>query len=1106
MKATEQHKTGKLIVGRASAGSGKTFTLTLEYIRLLVENPDNYRRILAVTFTNKATAELKSRIIDTLHAIATGHPKAQSYTQYLCHAGDTTHLQHTCSTALKAILHDYSHFRVETIDSFFQSIIRELARELNLTANLRIDLDQDEALTEAVALMMEQMKRGDNTFNAVVGYVTDKINSQKPTNWKIDKELIEFSHNIFNEHYLKAEKDIRHITADQHFYPHYKQALINSRHSAEEQRKATAQTFINHTQTFGLTPDMFVRGSKGVYAYFPKVAEGKAPKDLPKALLDDPYAPWLKDTLLNNRHAELFRQLINQDQQLRRTLATINAKLKHANQMQLLSKVDDTLRQQNEEHNRFILADTAHRLNEIMSDTDVPFIMEKAAAQFRYIMIDEFQDTSELQWKNFQPLIKECLANGCRCIIVGDVKQSIYRWRNSDWGILNDIGHTPPFSPMVDETSMRHTLDTNRRSAGHIVEFNNKFFRQASKDVATHFQTEFSKTQDCTSDIQAAYADLEQKIEPRKQGQGYVSITEIPADNEESTTTDNQQAQAPDRQQPTDKMLEYVEQTIIHLTQNSGINYNDIAILTRHNAELRTITQHLQQHIPDIRIVSSEAFQLNQSEAIKLIILALQAIAETNSNLTPFLLGTLAWKYQTLILGNHNTDTGQYFETTADQLASKLPEEFIKHIDQLQMTPLRKLCERIYDIFQLDTIDGQAAYMFTFFDELSAFINDKTTNINTFLQYWDDTLSKKTIPAEGAEGIQMLTIHRSKGLEFHTVILPYCNWKMGGKPAEVLWCKNNTPEGELPVIPVAFGKTLSDTDFKTDYEDEQLKNYVDNLNLMYVAFTRASNNLIVITQKPKNNEYSTYDILASATKQLCMQDGQKPVQDNLTAMQDGQTVVQDNLPADTDTIDFTIGSPEPHTDTSPTPSKNIAVEFHTGGINAVFRQSNASKEFTTDPESADTDEAERQTYIKRGLVVHNVFENIHTAADIPQAMRQLEQQGVMADTAFQEEIEAEIKKAMKNPQVSRWFDPGWTVMNECSIIVRDKNGDITTQRPDRVIYNGHETIVVDYKTGRPDNNHDRQVKDYMELLRQMGMTNVKGYIWYMRTGEIKDVI
>ena len=207
---------GKLKVGRASAGSGKTFTLTIEYISLLIQNPDNYRHILAVTFTNKATNEMKTRIIETLYGIATSNHRADGYLQVLTERFKNTKtektIRETCQTALSLILHDYSHFRIETIDSFFQSIIRDLARELNLTANLRIDLNQEEALADAVHQMIERMKIGDNVYNAVLAYIQDKLNTNEK-NWKIDKEVTSFSRNIFNEKYLQHEKAINEKTA-----------------------------------------------------------------------------------------------------------------------------------------------------------------------------------------------------------------------------------------------------------------------------------------------------------------------------------------------------------------------------------------------------------------------------------------------------------------------------------------------------------------------------------------------------------------------------------------------------------------------------------------------------------------------------------------------------------------------------------------------------------------------------------------------------------------------------------------------------------------------------------------------------------------------------
>lgn len=1068
-----------LYVGRASAGSGKTFSLTREYIRLLVDNPDNYRHILAVTFTNKATAELKSRIVDTLHAIAHDHPEAQPYVSQLTDSRHTPEVvrQHA-ATALTAILHDYSRFRIETIDSFFQSIIRDLARELNLTANLRVDIDQDEALAEAVSHMIETMRQGDSTFNAIVGYVGEKMDAN--TNWKIDKELTDFSHNIFNEHYLKVEREMRRHISDPAFYGQYRQRLKARIRTAAEERTDLAQRFEKHCYTYGLQPDMFVGGGRGVYAYFPKLAAGKPAKDLPKALRDDPFAPWLKDEKLNAEHAPLFQNLIKQETDLRSQIATAEAILRYSNQMQLLGRVDETLRSLNEEHNRFILADTAHRLNEIISDNDVPFIMEKAATQFRYIMIDEFQDTSELQWLNFMPLIRNSISAGQRCIVVGDVKQSIYRWRNSDWGILNNISRQPELKGMVDDQTLTRTLDTNRRSDEHVVSFNNNLFRQAATDMTTHFDHECGNPPGTTTDIQTAYAGLEQEILSSKRGQGYVRITEITKSQPNDEATSDPTSEPVSTPSTDAQMLRQVEQTIVELTTQHGLTYSDITILTRHNRELKAITRHLKQAIPDIQIISSEAFQLDSSVGISIIIQALRTLSGSQSKMAAFNLGTLAFKYQTEVLCQNNQSIDRYFNSDPETVRSLLPQAFTTSMEELQSLPLHELCERIYDLFSLHRIEGESAFMFTFFDAVSAFIHDRMADIDTFLNHWDDTLHEQTIPAEGAQGIQMLTIHKSKGLEFHTVIVPYCNWNMDGRPS-VLWCPTDTvgpgSMATLPVTPVNFNKGLKETEFRHDYEQEKLKNYVDNLNLMYVAFTRAAHNLFIITSDDKSG-YTAYNVLHDAVG----------------------TIYGHNVNTDSGTyIDLSLGTIHPHLEGHSQQPHSVGVTFQTGGIKAQFRQSNASKEFTFDPDSP---AAERQSYIKRGLVVHKVFEQIRTIDDIPQVLSSLEQQGIMGTTDFKADIQADIQAAMNNAEVSRWFAPEWTVMNECSIIMHDAQGNITTQRPDRVIYNSDETIVIDYKTGRPNSEHHKQVERYVGLLRSMGMPNVKGYLWYMNEGKV----
>ena len=1086
--------TSRLIVGRASAGSGKTFNLTLEYIRLLVENPMNYRHILAVTFTNKATAELKARIIDTLYGIASGASDTDAYLSHLITAtvsADT--VRQNAAQALSAILHDYSYFRIETIDSFFQSIIRDLARELNLTANLRIDIESDDALADAVGMMIENMRQGDPTYTAVINYISEKMNSEHPSNWKIDRELTDFCRNIFNEHYLKAEKEIRRLTSNPKFYPEYKQRLNQEKRTAETERTKLAQSFMKRISDYGLDPSQFVGGKTGIYAYFPKVAEGKTPKELPKAFRDNPMCQWMKNNALDATHAPFMRQLMMREQQLLATIATTSAILRHAGRMELLSKVDDTLRQANEEHNRFILADTAHRLNEIISDADVPFIMEKAATQFRYIMIDEFQDTSTLQWQNFMPLIKECIASGNRCFVVGDVKQSIYRWRGSDWNILNHIGTEAPHIGQIDESTMTNTLDTNRRSDQTIVEFNNSFFHQAAADVSMRIDAETSQPRGTTTDILTAYADVEQKFLAKKQKHGFVSIVDLSPEYETMKNNAGKQADPmmqtqadpmmqtqadPMMQTQADPMMEAVTSNIMRLHQEQGVAYNEMAILCRHNKELQHITAHLKACIPDIEIVSSETFRLDASPAVAIIITALRALSATNKPMTRYHLGTLAYKYHTDVLGEVPQHINSFFTSPPEELAQLLPAEFMERTDTLQSMPLYELCERLHDIFQLSRIDGQSSYLFCFFDQLRKFIHDKAPDTDRFLNFWDEKLGSKTIPADGASGIQMLTIHKSKGLEFHTVIIPYCNWNMDGL-ASVIWCPPTDATLQLPVIPLTFSKELASTAFKPCYNEEKLKNYVDNLNLLYVGFTRASHNLVVLTTRPEKG-YTTYSVIHDALLHLYPDTFANP-----------------------DDISIDIGSAEQGQPTSQEPQGCIGVEFSTGGIKAEFKQSNASRDFTIDPDSP---AAERNSYIRRGLIVHKVFELIHTAADIHPVLNNLEQQGVIGSAQMRAEIETDIRRAMNNAQVARWFAPEWEVMNECSIVVNDVNGSITTRRPDRVITNGTETIVVDYKTGHPQSGHIKQVMQYVDLLRQMRMPDVSGYIWYIATGEVVDVV
>ena len=1132
---------GKLKVGRASAGSGKTFTLTLEYLTLLVQNPDNYRHILAVTFTNKATNEMKSRIIETLHKVATNHPSAQIIEDKLHEkTGESAAtIRERCQLALSKILHDYSHFRIETIDSFFQSIIRDLARELNLTANLSVDLNSEEALEEAVAQMIERMKKGDDVYRAVLSYVEDNLETEKKS-WKIDSEVTKFSKNIFNENYLKEEKNINEQTKAPGFYSNYKKMLYEKRDQIDSERIQNAQKFIDHCDFNCLQPKDFVGGSRGVYAYLPKIAEGRTPKDLPKALRDDPEAPWMKNSDQDATHRPFFMELFEKEQELRRKKNTVETVLQYVNQMGLLSKVDAVLRQLNSEKNRFILADNAHKLNDIISDNDIPFIYEKAASSFRYIMIDEFQDTSELQWKNFKPLIKECIDNGRPSLIVGDVKQSIYRFRNSDWGILNNINTDADFGVSIDEEEMRKALDTNYRSDGQVVDFNNRFFREASNEIASHYESLFGNN-GLTKDIKLAYNEVTQKIRKGYEERGYVEVIDVSSqvnqvnkeeNQDETQDTDNahfneysNDASPSDSQPKQEKsnrelyrqaVLEQLKDKLIEL-KDHGVDVSDIAILTRYNKELQFISEYLEQEFKGINIVSSEAYRLDSSEAVQLIISAMRVIANFDRDsytkepkpFNMFHCATLAYRYQTIVLHCPCT-LEQVCQANADELFSLLPEGFVDKIDELQTLPLYELSERLFSIFQLDRLGDQSSFLFYFMDQVDAYAMDNSSDIDGFLTHWDEHMYSQTIPAGETEGLHMMTIHQSKGLEFHTVIIPFCDWSMEVKNSTI-WCRP-TDEGQLPVIPMKCQKGINDTDFKDEYEKEVLKNYVDNQNLIYVAFTRASHNLIIMTgntgkegdkdkSKDKESAYTLYEVLGNTIGRM-KKDSAEMEMDSAGI---GKNSADNNIDKEEEgtSLMFQSGTIEQHhaSKSGADTVSNIPVKFVNTEQTPVFKQSNQSREFVADEDDSNDDTG---AYIKKGLVVHKVFSMITDFSDAPRILRQLDQEGVMEDREFYDDITRFVSEALADATIRQWFSPEWQVLNERDIVTL-ADGQLQTKRPDRVIFNDHETIVIDYKTGERRPSHQKQVRDYMHQLAGMGMPNVTGYLWYMKDNRVENV-
>ena len=1104
--------TPSLHVYKASAGSGKTFTLAVEYIKLLVVNPLSYKHILAVTFTNKATAEMKERILTKLCGIAKNAPDGDDYLKKLLDDKDvrTALAQQTGSwkqddlkrttreranMALYYIMHDYSHFRITTIDSFFQSIIRELAHELNLTANLRVDMNDDEVLAEAVGTLINDLQEQSDVFNWLLSYAESLIENGK--NWKMQRELTKFGKNIFNEQFIDNSIEHRNQMLDMKKLGLFKRTIKETGEQAEKDRREKAQRFMNICGERGFTSDDFVGKTQGIWNFMRKLAEEEKIPDWGKtggSALNN-MDKWLKkpsETAL----IEQFMKMLSDIRKDYLIIATSSIISGHINNMGLLGEINKTVRTLNAEANRFLLSDTAHFLRDMIADSDVPFIYERTGTTFHHIMIDEFQDTSRMQWDNFRPLLANSLAAQSSCLIVGDVKQSIYRWRNSDWSILNNIEQSE-FRNHIKTDS----LDTNYRSAGNVINFNNHFFIQAIQLLNDEYKAK--NNGDNCEDILHAYSDVEQKIKPEHVGKGYVSVELIDEKGNEN--------EGDELQDYTEITLERLTQTIETLLSN-GLRQSDICILVRHKNNIQRICQHFNEvvraeneSLEDIRVVSDEAFQLRSSKAIRILINALRALHNPDDL---FNRASLAIYYQTDALGNNGLNTTSLFLMDSSGLDPFLPITFTAHREELMSLPLYELAERLHGIFSLGNIPDQDGYLFAFYDLLNDYIFEGPANIDNFLQAWDETLSKTTIPVgEDIDGVRIMTIHKSKGLEFHTVLVPFCDWDIKGSKNDLLWLTpKEAPFNEMPLLPAPFTSTLEDSLFKEAYNEELIRYWVDNTNLAYVAFTRAKQNLFIWGKKKKSKDKGKKDekekiTTISSLLVLAMPDIMTPVTD-------------EDLPEYLHTYELgepvlTSGKVESDKDTATDRPIN-ALAQKPGIRTAVFRyfdkttrflQSNASRDYIAalNGEKPDT------TYIDEGVLIHQILSYVESAADLPSAIQRADNEGLFSSTLQRQNISQELSEALLLPDVQRWFSPDVHAINECNIIYRDDHNEVKECRPDRIVHTADGIHVIDYKSGKEAPEHEHQVALYMRLLSQMTGQTVRGFIWYLREQRIKEV-
>ena len=1066
-----------LTIYKASAGSGKTFTLATEYIKLVVENPQSYRNILAVTFTNKATEEMKMRILSQLYGIWKQLPDSANYMKVICEKTGKPEdvVSQRAGIALSLLLHNYNYFRVETIDTFFQGVLRNLARELDLTANLRIGLNDVQVEELAVDQLIQDLHTTDVILQWLLKYIMETISDDK--SWNVIGQIKTFGKTIFRDEYKSVSATLRQKLEEPGFFDRYTTRLKELRQAAEERMKALASQFFDTLKSEGLTVEDFSYGKSGLCSFFLKLQSGIFDESIVgKRVADSVGDPekWCKKThprkeliysLADTTLGTILRTAIEERPHQWKIYQSADITLRHLSQLRLLGSIEKKVRELNEGANRFLLSDTQQLLHALIDGSDTPFIFEKIGAQLQHIMIDEFQDTSTVQWQNFKVLLSEAMSQeGTENLIVGDVKQSIYRWRSGDWRLLNDIQQQFP-SPEA-QLDIR-TLDTNYRSQRNIIAFNNAFFRQAA-------ELEYLALQDDpeASALQRAYADVEQTVPEKLGNNGLVHIQLLPADD-------------------------YLEKTfagiadIVSELRDKGVKPSEMAILVRANAFIPLIADYFTKHLPDVRIVSDEAFRLDASIAVNLLVEALHLITHPDDNLAK---ADIAKLYQCYVLDKKTADNELLLSSnTLDDL---LPEGYIGHFEELMNLSLYELTERLYTLFELHRLEGQNAYLCAFYDQLLNFTSENATGIDAFVTEWQENLCAKTIQSDEINGIRLISIHKSKGLEFPHVIIPFCDWPL--ERSHVLWCQpDEAPFNDLPIVPVDFSaKQLMGTIYEDDYQHEHLQITVDNLNLLYVAFTRASQSLFVIGRRDANK---TRSMLIEQVLPLLAQE--KP------------EAILSGVDNEAEPISFTYGTLMPQASDSPRKAspnpflqttKALSIDIDTFDNPVSFRQSNRSKDFIIQQDE-DNDEQQQRQYIQTGSILHQIFSTIRTSADIEGALKRLQLEGILYDEQVTaEKISAMLHKRLNNKRVADWFSDRWTLFNECAILTVE-NGEVIERRPDRVMTDGREWVVVDFKFGSPKDEYHDQVREYMQLLADMGHTHIKGYLWFVYSNRIEEV-
>ena len=985
---------------KASAGSGKTFQLAKEYIRLLVEQPvpDAYRHVLAVTFTNKATEEMKSRILKELYTLATVPSKSKYADDLIAVTGSEKVLQERAAKQLSGILHDYSAFAVSTIDRFFQQTLRAFSREIGQFSSYQVQLDREALVQESVDRVLDNLTEEDEPL---LNWLTEGARNDLSRTGRFSLE-----YNL--ENMAKSLKDLPEGTGGLSYDDlrkldaHCKKAIRDF----ETDVKTAAENVLNTLRDHCTNPESTCRGwLKAIYKY--QDPEGRIYKPTPTFLATAAdHTKWYAKSN-EDLHREMqgslegpleqFTKLFDKPYKAYLTAFTICSQIYGLG-------VADALRTAfadvQKEKNVISIDDSNTILRGIIDGTDTPFIYEKLGVRFDDFLLDEFQDTSQIQWDNFLPLLKNSEATGGNSLVVGDVKQSIYRWRGSDWDLLGS---------RVQEqfpTAATTVLDGNFRTCSEIVEFNNDFFAFAADKLG----------------VSSIYADVRQKACFDSPAKGMV----------EAVFTDDQLAQ----------VVASVKEI-----RGRGAQWKDIAVLVRNNADGAAVAGAFVQE--DIPVVSDDSIYIKASVTIRRLVSQMSLADNPSTDDRPTAAGFLA-----------------------AEMGISIPENY-HSLPDLAEGLLRDLRDADPTTFQ-----AEIPYIQSFMDYLRDWVSTGGNNLSAFLKAWEDAEPKISSPASG-DSVRVMTVHKSKGLEFPFVIFPFAE-KVTLYKASSYWCEprldGTALEGKADgFYHVSLDKGKADTLFADSLESEMKLQAVDNINIFYVALTRAIYGLKIIAALPSGKFTDS------------LEKGVKPEWQNISQI----------LYAYIGGSTFCKGLPYTPVSGDEKADATVLLDYPSYPAESGGRLSFSPE--AADYFGDDGTYGPQASMRIRGNVLHDILSAVAVPEDIPSAVKAAVMDGSLP-AAMHSQTVALLEDRLNSVKDRGWFAPDAKLFSEVPIIDTDGR----EWRPDRVVLHPSGAVsIIDYKFGEPEAKYAKQVQRYVDLYRKMGYSDVRGYIWYLSDNTIE---